>query len=207
MRKLYYTVVITAAFLSLFSSLATADAPALSFVAGTPVTSGSNQVYGWIFSVDTPISVTSLGVYDQGADGLAISHDVGIFRQSSQALLGSATVPAGTVGTLIDSFRFESVTPFSLTPDTYLIAMTMPAGNADAQLIDCYSLSISSQIKYIKSAFGESSDLAFPNRNYNGSFAGGMFGANFLVPDPGSTCLLIAPALLGLLALRRKFRS
>src|ERR1035438_4548702 len=100
MHKILRAVVVTSAFLLSLSSLAGAATLALTSVEGTHFTAGGDQLYGWIFSVNTPITVTSLGVYDQNSDGLSISHDVGIYRQSDQVLLGSATVPSGTVGTL-----------------------------------------------------------------------------------------------------------
>src|ERR1035441_8280830 len=85
------------------------------------------------------------------------------YRQSDQVLLGSATVPSGTVGTLIDTFRLESVSPFSLAPDTYVIVMTMPAGTSDLQVANATSFTFASEITYITSAFGDGSALGFPN--------------------------------------------
>jgi hypothetical protein len=129
----------TSALLLSFSGLANADIPGLtSFSGGFLATSGSDQLYGWIFSANTLITVTSLGVYDVGgAAGLENSHDVGIYNQTTQTLLGSTTVPAGTSGTLIDRFLYESVSPFSLAQGSnYVIVMTMPSGTSDAQWIE-----------------------------------------------------------------------
>src|SRR5262249_36101018 len=71
---------------------APADTIALqAFSGGTNATSGSDQLYGWQFSVLTAIDVTALGVGDTGGDGLVIAHDVGIFRVSDQSLLASLT--------------------------------------------------------------------------------------------------------------------
>lgn len=192
-----------------FSSLAKADTVALTSVTGgTLATSGGDQLYGWIFTVNAPITVTSLGVFDEGGDGLAISHDVGIFNETTEALLGSATVPAGTGGTLIDGFRFESVSPFSLIQgDSYVIVMTMPEDNADTQNIEVTSETTASQITYVNSTFGGSSTLAFPTDN--GAFAPGMFGPNFtfastaVTPEPYSIVLL-GTGLLGIAVFARR---
>jgi hypothetical protein len=58
---------------------------------------------GWTFSITAPVTVTQLGWYDDGHDGLLHAHAVGI----SQALdpsptngLVSVTIPAGTQATL-----------------------------------------------------------------------------------------------------------
>ena len=199
--------VVTSAFLLSLSSLASAGTLALTSVEGGHYTSGGDQLYGWIFSINTPITVTSLGVYDENSDGLSISHDVGIYRQSDQVLLGSATVPSGTVGTLIDTFRLESVSPFSLAPDTYVIVMTMPAGTSDLQVANATSFTFASEITYITSAFGDGSALGFPNPDGNGSYAPGMFGPNFTfsdsVPEP-STYSALGLGLTALLLLARR---
>jgi hypothetical protein len=187
-------------FLVPFSRLAHADTVALSsFSGGNPATSGTDQLYGWIFTVNAPITVTSLGVYDYGgAAGLSVSHDVGIYDESTKALLGSVTVPAGTGGTLLDGFDFESVSPFSLAGgDTYVIVMTMPENNSDFQYIQVPSETTASQITYDNSAFDNSSSLAFPAPGGNGDFAPGIFGPNFtfstgttVTPEPSSIALL-----------------
>ena len=207
MHKILRAVVVIAFLLSL-SSLASAGTLALTSVEGTHFTSGGDQLYGWIFSVNTPITVTSLGVYDENSDGLSISHDVGIYRQSDQLLLGSTTVPSGTAGTLLDTFRFESVSPFALATGTYVIVMTMPQFNSDLQVANATSFTTASEITYITSAFDDGSALAFPNPAFNGAFAPGMFGANFTfsdssVPEP-STYSALGLGLTALLLLARR---
>jgi len=57
--------------------------------------------------IDQAISVTSLGWWDYDADGLAASHQVGIWNTAGTLLL-SATVASGTADPLIDRFRFNS---------------------------------------------------------------------------------------------------
>src|ERR1700693_727987 len=54
---------------------------------------------GWSFSVNSSISVTSLGAYDASLYGLNVAHDVGIWDAAGD-LLASATVPSGTAGFL-----------------------------------------------------------------------------------------------------------
>jgi hypothetical protein len=199
-------LLLVSALLLSFSTLASADISALnSFAGGINASSGSDQLYGWVFTVNAPITVTALGVYDFTGNGLTVSHDVGIFKQSDQSLVGSTTVPAGTVGTLIDNFRYESVNPFSLTQgDNYVIAMTMPVRNGDLQSIADTSVVTASQITWVTSAFDYGSSLAFPNPGNNGIFTEGMFGPNFtfettsVTPEPAYGVLGIGlTALLG----------
>ncbi len=195
-------------------SSAYAATPALQgWTGGFVATSGGDQLYGWNFDVLDPITVTSLGVYDNGSDGLAIPHDVGIFRVSDTALMGSTTVPDGLGGTLDGGFRYTAVAPFALAPGAYVIAMTMPEFNGDTQYIETDSGSVvtAPEIAYTTSAFDQPAVfvLSFPNPASNGSFAEGMFGPNFqfdgaAVPDAGSTMGLLAAGLTCLVGLRRR---
>jgi hypothetical protein len=192
--------------LALASAPLRADTIALqSFSGGSNATSASDQLYGWRFEVLTPISVTQLGVGDTNSDGLAISHDVGIFRVSDQALLASATVPAGTGATLDMGFRYVPLgSPLVLPDASYIIVMTMPAFNGDTQSILNTTVGTASEITWVNSEFDESSGLAFPNPAFEGVYDKGMFGPNFqfvgaqAVPEPTSLTLA-ALGCLGLL--------
>lgn len=208
MCKSVRSAVLSCAILVSFSGLAQADISALtSFAGGNLATSQGDELYGWVFTVNAPITVTALGVFDNGDDGLSVSHAVGIFDQSSQALLGSATVPAGG-GSLIGDFRYVDVSSFSLAQGaSYVIAMTMPSGNSDFQTIDNTSVATASQISFVSSAFDSGSTLAFPTTD--ASFNDGMFGPNFTftastTPEP-SFYVVLGLGLTGLVyAVRRR---
>jgi hypothetical protein len=206
MRNSLRSLLLTSALLLSASPLVLADTPALtSFSGGDPATSSSDQLYGWIFTANTNLTVTSLGVYDyDGASGLSVSHDVGIYDQTTQTLLGSATVPAGTGGTLLDGWEYESVTSFTLDAgDNYVIVMTMPEQNSDFQYVLSASETTASEITYVNSAFDAGSSLAFPNPAENGVFAQGLFGPNFTFSDSAATPepATYGPFALGLIAL------
>jgi hypothetical protein len=183
-----------------------------SFSGGFLATSASDQLYGWQFTLSSSVDVTALGVFDNNGDGLSISHDVGIFQLSDQSLLISTTVPAGTPGFLDSGFRFASLsTDFVLAAGEYVIAMTMPQGNADMQFIQNTSETTSSPVTYVDSRFGASSTLAFPTDQ--GAFAQGLFGPNFeftttAVPEPSNLVISAAPLAVAFgLMLRRRFSA
>jgi hypothetical protein len=199
---------LASALLLTFSGFAFADIPGLtSFSGGNLATSGSDQLYGWVFTVNSPITVSALGVYDVNGVGLSVSHDVGIFEDSSTSLIGSTTVAAGPCGTLIDSFCYQSVSPFSLAAgDTYTIVMTMPQLNADSQWINNTVVNTASQISYVTSAFDNSSTLVYPIDD--GPFSQGLFGPNFLfasTPEPAFYGVL-GVGLAALIVARRRTR-
>ncbi|NQT39605.1 MAG: hypothetical protein HQ581_19060 [Planctomycetes bacterium] len=81
------------------------------------------RMMGWEFTVgDNPIVVTELGYQDFGLDGLAASHEVGIWRLSDEALIDSVVVVTGDP--LDGHFRFAPLgTPPTLTSGTtYVIS-------------------------------------------------------------------------------------
>ena len=176
MRKIGLIFAVAAA---LAGGQAVADTTALtSFSGGLQARSGGDQLYGWYFDLSASVDVTALGVGDSGGSPLTVSHDVGIFAVSDQALLLSATVPAAG-GTYLDGFRYVGVNSTVLSAGDYVIVMTMPNENADEQSIENTSETTSAPVTYVNSAFDGGSTLAYPNPSNAGDYAIGMFGPNF----------------------------
>jgi len=169
-----------------------------------------NVTIGWQFTLSAPVTVTELGFFDaNGSEGLFDSHPVGIWSASG-TLLGSATVPAGSVGTL-DGFSFVAVTPFTLDAGMYTIGSY---GNEDSPDQFQFGLSGSTAIpglaigNGVQSAFGPTT-LTLPSQ-VNDFAAQGYFGPDFMVgaatatPEPGTLMLLGSFLGLGGLLRRRK---
>src|SRR5450755_2722444 len=118
MRK--FGLVVLLAVMCCALPLLAAPIPAVTFAELTGQSLGNGPfTLGWEFTVSQSITVTALGAFDDSQDGLAESHDVGIW-DSVGNLLGSTTVAAGTVDPLVNQFRYSSVS-FTLAPGTYEI--------------------------------------------------------------------------------------
>ncbi len=84
---------------------------------------------GWEFKVNAPLSVTKLGFFDSGSNGLANPSEVGIFDVATQTLMYSQTIPGGTAAPTegpaavnffapamkTGEFRYVSIPPLALT--------------------------------------------------------------------------------------------
>src|SRR5215831_13602492 len=144
--------------------------------------------------VNSPITVTGLGVFDDNGDGLNVSHDVGLW-DSSGNLLASTTVPAGTVAPLLGGlYRMSTISGFALiVGDVYYVGSVNGIDN-DGWLQDPTTLIAAPQITYLSRQFEFSSGgLVFPDLAGSGST--GYFGGNFefgtsSVPEPGSLLML-----------------
>jgi hypothetical protein len=106
MKKLKF-IILLISFLAATHNIARAIqpvTPALSFTGGGSFAAPAGT-FGWTFTLTGTLTVTDLGWFDFGGNGLAASHDVGIWA-SDGTLLVSATVPSGTTGGLIGAFRY-----------------------------------------------------------------------------------------------------
>jgi hypothetical protein len=152
-----------------------------------------NVTLGWQFTLSSTVTVTDLGYFDAGNDGLFDSHSVGIFN-SIGVLLVSATVPSGTGGTLLDGFRFTPAAPTILGPGSYTIGGYANSTSLDDFLFGTSGAATISGLTLgsaVQSSFGPTS-LTFPN-GVNGFATQGYFGPNFMtssVPEPGAWSLL-----------------
>jgi hypothetical protein len=180
--------------------------------AGAAGGSGPDVMIGWRFSTTSPISVSQLAFWDDQGDGLAESHQVGIWSAagsgSAAAALLSTTVLAGTADPLAPGsfFRVANVTPLTLPAGDYVIG-----GLLQGNQVDPYKETST------VSGFAAATGITYPERRFIGTTRGfsrpdntstglGSFGPNFTffaVPEP-STAALAALAFAGLTARRQK---
>lgn len=168
---------------------------------------------GFQFTANQGLTVTALGLFDSGQDGLVDSHPIGIFN-SSGTLLTSTTLASGTANPLVNQFRYAGVAPLTLAAgQNYFIGALYTTSN-DPLIFPrgATGFATNSSITFVNASFGSGGTLSFPSGNAGNS--PGYFGPNFLftpggpaaVPEPSQTAAL-GLGVLGLAGLIVKARK
>src|SRR5437660_1734543 len=116
--------VVAAAMLLATATVSSASTLGLDVTSDTQVFApGVFHNIGWQFSVNAPITIDALGLFDVNPAGLAENHQVGIWDNSG-TLLAQTTVTNGS--TLVASasnagdWLFADIAPIVLLPGTYV---------------------------------------------------------------------------------------
>jgi hypothetical protein len=161
---------------------------------------------GFQFSVKDNFMVTSLGWFDDCLNGFQDEHTVKLF-DGAGTLLASATLSAGKVDPLNGSFRYEAITPVTLTAGTtYLMAGTTGDTDPYTENDDICGFTINPRFMIGPDAgrfVDNTPGFVYPDQHYSDYmiYAGpNLDGVN--VPEPASLVLLCA-GCAGLALLRR----
>ncbi len=180
---------------------------------GVPITAG------WRFAVNSPITISSLGLWDKNADGLTSSHNVGLWNSNGTSLLASTTIT--NASTPVDStstagrWLFNTIAPIELTLGQYVIGATFAGGDPDHFIYNGFGtpvvVSTASEVSFLGGRLIEGAALTYPTiappQNP------GYFGPNFLiqdlsVPEPSSLCLAgLCSAIMGVYGWQRRRRA
>lgn len=196
-----------AAFAALMSSLSLNAAPALDFsLSGAHLENQSvTGTLGWEFSVNQAITITHLGLFDLGQDGLAESHAIGIWNVTGGNPLFQATIPAGNATSLDGKFRYVQIPDTILQPGNYVIGAQYFGVSADSRVSEATGITTDPSITYLGGRYEIGSNLPFPNTP---SGSGHYFGPNFqVVPEPSSIALFSIGGLVLATGLIRKQKT
>ena len=190
---------------------ARADEPAVRISTSGPIGMGGGPViFGWQFSPQFPIRVTSIGLFDtfngsgifQFGDGFHQSHRISLWDLSQPSTpLVSIVMGSGLAGTLDSGFRFIPIPELSLDQGrSYVIGAAYTS--TDPALMDWVtgnnfqegpSISIANGIDFMGYRWGsleDGSSIRMPENLLPGDVA--AFGPNFkFVPEPSTWALVI----------------
>jgi len=130
MKKIPSLLALTAALgLALnFPVLAQTTPGSVLFTPNVNLDTGTQNTYvgtvGGIFltTYSSSPEVNWLGYYDHNGDALASSHQITLWDNSTETIIASATVPAGTAAPLIDGYRWvELSSTVTLNPGSYYV--------------------------------------------------------------------------------------
>ena len=124
------TPMFTASFLAM-SAIATNAATLLTQL-NAPNRNNFGGTVGIEFTPTADLSVTSLGYQDFNNDGLNRTHQVGIWNATTNAMITSVTIQAGTASPLDANWRYEPITPVVLTSgQAYYLGGEVFSGDGD----------------------------------------------------------------------------
>jgi len=204
------SLILGSAFLLLARDARADSIPAFEWTGSVTTHSGDGPwALGWEFQVTKNLQATHVGVYDDGANGLALSHSVGIFNLGG-TLLGSANVLAGTGSPVEGHFRYAVLAaPVNLNAGvTYIVAAANlgTIGGDDYIKDNVNPITQAPGIQYLGPRWVSGSALVFPSSSGGeASFHNEYMGGSFKVtPEPASGMLLLTAAVIVGLSRRRR---
>lgn len=179
----------------------------LDFTAGTIFDVDGNFNLGWSLTVNSPITVDGLGLFDEigfSAAGLTDAHTVGLWNATGtllrQTTITNASTPVAS-GSSLGQWLFGDIVPIALTPGAYVLGAFYPTTSdfvvAEADITTAPEITYGTSLASTAGSFEEPGTF--------GLFVPGVFGPNLRVtttppagvPEPG-ILLLVCAALVGL---------
>jgi PEP-CTERM motif-containing protein len=186
------------------------------------------------FTVNNPISVSAVGVYDStignNGSGFGAPVQVGIYSENNQNLpVAPVTLPAGVSGTVIGSAQFQTLgSAVTLNPGTYMVIVSGMGSTAAPDWNYYYfqngvsptpanplifdgdggALTVGGSYYSITPTFSTpANDPNYTEDFFQDQYAAGTF-VYTVVPEPSvSQLALMGVGLFGLIKLGRKFRK
>ena len=195
--------------LSLSSATARAG-EVVDVLAASTYVRGTWANFGYSFTVNEPVRVSALGLWDRFGDGLAEEHEVGLWdglgNLLAHVIVDSAT-PASPSANANHAWRFEDVAPVILMPGTYKLGAFYPT-TADAFVATDPAIGsnivFAPQVTFGSSYVTTGGTEFFTEPVATTGFNPGFFGPNARItpiPEPATLGCL---AMAGLVVLRKR---
>jgi hypothetical protein len=177
-------------------------------MAGLTTTPSATESLGYRFTANMAQQVVGLGYYDVDGNGLAASHDVGLWNQDG-VLLAQATVTPSSPAS--GGYLYAVLAaPVVLVPGSHYYLAGTTVG--DSWVYDVLSFTTNPAFSFVESYFAPNSpaNLTFPSQPA-GFDSREYFNVNLrsnLIPEPASRLLFgISLAALGFVHRRWRIRS
>ena len=148
-RNLAALAIIVAA---LFSTTATRGAPlAVDFSGATVFANGTFNNLGWSFRVTSSITIDGLGIFDLGAPGLNIQHQVGIWDSSNNLLVQTTVFNGATAvasASSLGRWLLEDIAALTLAPGDFIIGAFYVNNDFDFFAARATGLTVDSHLTY-----------------------------------------------------------
>jgi hypothetical protein len=171
----------------------------LDFTGGSEANPGNNETLGWKFTVTSPITATSLGVWDDASHALINSHQVGLWTDSgtlvASATITNASTPVASSGP--GQWLFTDIAPVVLPTGDYVVGASYVLDDADPPRFFTNAPTMMDGVIYDDTRVTTSNNVgfAFPAGDIPGF--NGFFGPDLLatpvsaaVPEPATLTLL-----------------
>jgi hypothetical protein len=174
-------------------------AAAITFIGGEAIDVVPDETAGFNFFTGAQgYTITARGYCDAGGDGLAQSHEVGIWSADGLTLLAHAVVPGGTAGALDSGFRFVDIAPVYLPGGAEYLAGGYTGSNADTIIRLTQATGVGVTIGSTRFDLISNGVLNAPLGSQGDILDDGYFGPNFggfagrgAVPEPTTWALMI----------------
>jgi hypothetical protein len=140
---------------------------------------------GYRFNLTRTVSLTDLGLFDLGADGLLHASDIGIWDAGSGDLLVTETLPASESDSspLIGNFRYVAISPVTLGPGEYVIGAESFGASPDYYVYEAEHEAAAGAV-WVEGRHLTGSSLSFPTEVVPGTAdSSAWFGPNFMMRD------------------------
>jgi len=162
-------------------SVAAAVEPALTLTGTYTWSYTGDYTVGWRFTNSEGITVTDLGVFDLGDDGLNHASEVVLWDASTGSRMASATVPSGTAAATVGSFRYAGISAVTLPAGDWIVASQAFGTNPDDYMYGAETATVSG-LTWVEGRHSAGSAQNFPTHVVESTPDAALwFGGNLLI--------------------------